>query len=669
MIVVFAGTTEGRELSNWLSKRGICHAVCVATEYGERIMQDSGSGQFMSIHEGRMNEDEMFEFIKKQEADMVIDATHPYATEVGVNILNAAQKAKVCHYRVRRESTAMADYEKIKYFSDAKDCAAYLAKTDGNILLTTGSKDLPVYAENEDVRKRLYARVLPGKEGIEACENCGISGKHIIAIQGPFSEELNLALIRQYGISRIVSKDSGKTGGTDEKISAAIKAGIEICMIGGKKEDAQGISLPEMERVLEQKYDASRSRKISIISCGMAGKGSLTGEAKAALDCAGIVFGAKRLLAALGVTQKSFPYYRAEEIIPELLKDSSDAAVLFSGDTGFYSGAVKFIAALKDCINSGTIEADIQIYAGVSSPAALAAAFGISWNDAVLMSLHGKNDPESVGEFIDAVKHERKVFTLLSGPEDIRNIASALIEDGLSDCRFLIGRNMGNDDEETFESTPEKCAEITESGLYSIYVVNDKHQPRPAAGRIRDDEFIRADVPMTKESIRTLSISKLDLKEDSIVYDIGSGTGSVSAQIALLSPKIRVYAIERKSEAVALSRENFKKMGIRNVKLIEAEAPDGLEDLPAPTHVFIGGSGGHLVTMLKKLFEKNPHVRIVITAVTLETLNEITQIGKSFDIEDLEILSISAAKARKLGSYHLMQSENPVWICSFQGKR
>ena len=667
MIVLFAGTTEGRELSQWMSSKMIRHIVCVATEYGEKIMKGQGTGEYMELHEGRMDSEGMYDLIKSEGAKLVIDSTHPYAVEAGRNIKNAAERAGAEYIRVERAAMERSDYKKISYFNNAGECAEYLAGKAGNILLTTGSKDLSAYSQDSELRKRLFVRVLPGKESLEACENCGISGRQIIAMQGPFTEEMNLAMIRQFDIAFIVSKDSGKAGGIQEKIQAAEASGIEMCMIEGKKEEGSGISIAAAKNYIEKNCLSGKPRKISIISCGMAGPGSITKAAQAALSEAEIVFGAKRLLEAMDVRKPSHPYYLAKDIIPELEKTSADAAVMFSGDAGFHSGANKFVKALKNEIEAGKLNADIQIYAGVSSPAALAAEFGICWDDAELISLHGACGADQISRLIEAVKHSSKIFALLSGLQDLREIGKALQNASLDHCRVLAGRNLGSDVAGVFELTAQECEHISEEGLYSIFVINDRPQARHVSAGISDDEFIRGSVPMTKESIRTLSISKLRLREDSIVYDIGSGTGSVSVEMALLSPQIKVYAIERKSEAVELSKENIKKFGLRNIEVTEAEAPEGLGSLPVPTHAFIGGSGGKLKETIKKLLEMNPSVRIVINAVTLETLKELTDIETIFDIEDFEMICISASKSRKLGAYHMMQSENPVWICSFQG--
>ena len=146
---------------------------------------------------------------------------------------------------------------------------------------------------------------------------------------------------------------------------------------------------------------------------------------------------------------------------------------------------------------------------------------------------------------------------------------------------------------------------------------------------LSDSDFIRGSLPMTKQEVRFISICKLHLQKDSVVYDIGSGTGSVAVEIARLSPDISVYAVEVEDEGINLIKTNAEKFGCANVHPVHALAPNGLDELPIPTHAFIGGSKGHLKEILAELRAKNPELRVVITAVCLETLSELEQ-GQKF---------------------------------------
>lgn len=182
---------------------------------------------------------------------------------------------------------------------------------------------------------------------------------------------------------------------------------------------------------------------------------------------------------------------------------------------------------------------------------------------------------------------------------------------------------------------------------------------------IKDSAFIRGEVPMTKEEVRIISISKLELTEDSILYDVGSGTGSIAVEAALLSPSLKVYAIETNPAAVELIKTNREKFGADNIEVTEGLAPEALEKLPAPTHAFIGGTKGNLKSILESLLGKNPKMRVVMNAVSLESISEMTDAIKSFNIDNDEVIQVSVSRASKIGSYHMMQANNPVFIFSF----
>ena len=172
---------------------------------------------------------------------------------------------------------------------------------------------------------------------------------------------------------------------------------------------------------------------------------------------------------------------------------------------------------------------------------------------------------------------------------------------------------------------------------------------------------------MTKSEIRCLSVAKLHLTRDSIVYDVGAGTGSVTVEMALQAVDGMVYAIERQEEACWKIGQNKREFKTPNIEIIKGHAPEALEDLPAPTHAFIGGSAGNLKAILNCLLQKNPMIRIVINTVTLETISEVTECLRALPLIEEEIISVSVAKANKLGKYHLMMGQNPIYIITCRG--
>ena len=170
---------------------------------------------------------------------------------------------------------------------------------------------------------------------------------------------------------------------------------------------------------------------------------------------------------------------------------------------------------------------------------------------------------------------------------------------------------------------------------------------------------------MTKEEIRNLAVCRLKLAPGDVVYDIGAGTGSIAIQAAALSPEIRVYAIERREDAAELTRRNAEKLGLRNVAVVQAEAPDGLDALPKPDAVFVGGSGGRLEEILSWLRVANPKARVVATAVTLESAAATIELAKRGSFKDFDASQIAVSRLRRVGEYNMFQANNPVFLFSF----
>ena len=182
---------------------------------------------------------------------------------------------------------------------------------------------------------------------------------------------------------------------------------------------------------------------------------------------------------------------------------------------------------------------------------------------------------------------------------------------------------------------------------------------------IEDEEFIRDKTPMTKSLVRHEAIRLLKLKEGDVVFDVGSGTGSIAIEVARLSDTLQVYSYEKKEDAISLQKKNIEAFGCSNITLIGGIAPDSFVQEEEPDAVFIGGSTGRLFDILTYLKKCTKDIRVVITAISLETMNEIYELSKDEDVSNLDIRQISESRAQKVGEYHLMKAENAVMIASF----
>lgn len=668
-ILIFAGTTEGRKLSECLAASKIAHTICVATEYGELVLQENS---LVKIQQGRMNQDEIRKFVQDGNFGAVVDATHPYATMVTRNIKQALEGLEVPYFRLLRKIEVANGQAGIVYFETSQACADALQETEGNILLTTGSKELAIYCASEEVKKRLYVRVLPGIESITACEKQGICGKQILALQGPFGVEMNEAILRQYGISCLVTKESGAAGGYQEKVEAAKRVGIPMFVIGRPKEN-EGYSFEELCKELQLCCNmilvAEQKMEIVLAGIGMGGRECLTIEVEEAIRQADILLGAERMLQPYTPRIEKRPYYLAKQIIPYLKEvqtknefmEARKVVILFSGDSGFYSGCQSLYQALKQEIETGKLQAKLRILPGISSTAYLASCIGESYQDAAIHSMHGKELPN----LIHKIKTEEKLYLLMSGVKDINCLGALLVEADMEVCEIAVGYQLSYPEQRVDWYTPKECCALTKEGLYTCFIRNPYAVSRRLTHGRADEEFNRAKVPMTKEEVREVSICKLRLQKDSVVYDIGSGTGSIAIEIAGLSDEIQVYALEQKEEAIDLIKENQQKFQLENISVIQTKAPDGLEDLPKATHAFIGGSGGRLHEILDALYRINHDMRVVINAISMETICEIKEALSRYTIKDEEVVQLQVSRSKKVGNYHLMQAENPVWICAF----
>ena len=661
-IMIFSGTTEGRTLSSMLDKKAVEHIVCVATGYGDEMTHKD---DHTKVHTGRMDRSQMEEYMRDEgfgAGDMIIDATHPYATEVTDNIKNAAGALDIKYLRVLRKESDEA-YEHRSYNS-IEECARQLDGKEGNILLTTGSKELTAFYDHvsEATGKRTYVRILPTAESMDICLKAGIDQKNIIAMQGPFSEEMNMAVMKQYDIRHLVTKESGNVGGYGEKMSAASKLGIS-CHVISRPVKEQGVDLNEAYLMITgEEYKDDHKKRITIAGYGMGADASLTYGVKQAIKEADAIFGASRLTDKIDALKK-YPYYLAKDIIPVLEEDDSikNALILVTGDCGFYSGA----KALCECLKERFPGSGIRLLPGISSVAYLSALTGESYDDACIRSIHGRKNEMVLNSLIHDIRYDRKTFVLLSGREDIIDIANLLIKDGI-DCRMIIGSNLSYEEESVESLSPQQAMAFDKKGPCIALIVNDSYERRPIIDVLSDDAFEREKVPMTKECIRHESIICLKLYEGDVLYDIGGGTGSVAIEAAHLHPSVKVYTFERNESAVKLIRRNIEKHNALNVTLIEGEAPSAFEDIQAPDSVFIGGSGGHLEEIIEAISKKKMGVTYVINAVSLETIQEVNRLIRQYNISDAKIMQLSCTNINSVGDYHMMQAQNPVMIFSFK---
>ena len=392
------------------------------------------------------------------------------------------------------------------------------------------------------------------------------------------------------------------------------------------------------------------SRKFYIIGAGMGAPDSLTGEAAHALAASGAVFATPRLTAVCDrAAVCPFDQLAAQAIA----SDAPTVSVLVSGDVGFFSAAGRLRQQLMQ-------HGEVRLVCGLSSMQYFCAKLGVSYDDACVRSLHGR-----VGSILGAVSYHKKTFVLTGGENTAPKVCKTLADAGLGGLTVHLGENLGAKNERIRTWTAEMLAAEACGNLAVLLIEHpdavNAYEP------VRDDMLTRAKVPMTKEEVRWVSVSRLAVQPRDTVWDVGAGTGAVTLELARKASDGLVYAVERKPEAVHLLHENREKLGGYNVCIVEGAAPDALEALPAPDCVFVGGSGGAMRRILEIAKQKNPAVRVVVNAIALETLYETQAALAALGFADIEVTQLSAARGRAVGPYTMMTANNPVFILSGGG--
>ena len=396
---------------------------------------------------------------------------------------------------------------------------------------------------------------------------------------------------------------------------------------------------------------------ITIAGAGTGSESHLTPEVKEAINDSDVVFASSRF-AELIPRHKTFHaltnFSKAFELIASM-RDSR-VLILVSGDPGIYS--------LLHLVKRRFPDEEINVLPGISSLQVICAYACEKWDDAKVLSGHGRE--LSLGKFLNAVERNRVTIlfcdSVISPTWACKNLAWNMLN-----IEVFIGENLGSKDAKISHGIPEElvnceCAEL------SIMLIKNNNVYKPV--NLRDKDFIREhNIVMTNENVRAVILSKLGLDNDSIFWDIGAGTGSVSIEVANNFPDCEIHAIERKPEAAELISHNAKKFHVHNINIYNDRALQVIETLPKPSHVFIGGSDGELTGILnylaglKNSTTADRNIRVVVACVTLENFNVAYEFMKG--MKDFEVVQISVTSSKSLkAGLTLMSANNPVMILS-----
>ena len=510
-IWIFGGTTEGRLLAEYCSREKIEAWVSVASEYGEELLQEelmeSGNAgnqdlnhntclakknlktvqasSVIKVLRGRMDRYQMEEFIRNQGIHLVIDATHPHARLVSEEIQEACGRTGV---RLERCLRAEGEQKKARDWVEVdsiQEAVSFLSSVSGVIFATTGSKELEALCQIPDYQKRVYARVLPTSNVLKKCEKLGITGSHLIAMQGPFSTEMNTLFLRQTKAEWLLTKDSGRAGGFQEKVEAARENGTRVVVIRRPEED--GISLEEAMEVLKKADEGNVGElktHLILAGIGMGQPSQMTGEVLRAIRESDALIGAGRMLesaeralqndlliskegkaenrqesaAAVEKETKCYKAYLPDDVIQIVSEhpEWKQAVILYSGDTGFFSGASRMAERLREAGYPFTV------YPGTSCVSYLSARLGTHWEDAAIYSAHGRelSVDRVMKRLCDPEEPAKRAFILMGGKNGAGQFCERLTQAGYGNVQVTVGENLSYPEEQIRSGTAEEMKKL-----------------------------------------------------------------------------------------------------------------------------------------------------------------------------------------------------------------
>lgn len=394
-------------------------------------------------------------------------------------------------------------------------------------------------------------------------------------------------------------------------------------------------------------------QKIYLVGAGIEGWEGFSSTALAVIDKTEVMIGHQRHL-------DIFPAYGGSKMVLgplsellEFLKETEKRVVILaSGDPNFF-GISRFL--LRNLPKER-----IAIFANVTSMQYAFSRIKEPWDDAIFVSVHGRGMHAAV----DKIVASEKACVLTDKVNTPAAIAREMIERGAEGYEVWLCEDLGLASERFTRTDVRGLLELKPSDL-NILILIKTYEPNlvhyPLIG-IADDEFQTVKKLITKQEVRAVTLAKLQLQDDLVMWDIGAGSGSVSIEASNLMPNGRIFALERNPPCVGFIQENLKKFCARNVKLIEAYAPDGLDELPDPDRVFIGGAGGQLEDIIDTVDRRlKPDGLIVLNAVTLDTLAKSVEYLEDHGY-DVEASCVNISRTRKLTEYKLFEAQNPVYI-------
>jgi precorrin-6Y C5,15-methyltransferase (decarboxylating) len=382
----------------------------------------------------------------------------------------------------------------------------------------------------------------------------------------------------------------------------------------------------------------------------------LTKRAIEVIKSASYITGSKRLLERASIYRKKEAGTHTLKQLQQCLewidekRKLGDVCVLVSGDVHYYS--------LAGTIARSAYDWNVIYLPGISSYQMMAAKIGVTLEDAALCSVHGRNESDGYVAY-HAFSYPRSLF-LCSNTYPPQKVAQALERYGLCECRMSIGSFLSEEKETIQKAGVEEAARSVYEGFSVVCVENPHPKKMETVGFLRDEDFIRGKVPMTKEEIRILVLHKLGIQPWDCLWDLGGGSGSISIEMARHAEFGEVFGVEYKENAAELMKMNRERFQCRNLHIKRGRIKDVIKELPQPDRVFLGGSEGELREVIAYLESLPRKVHFVMTAVTMETLAEAMALLSAK--ETFSYTQVQIGMSHMVGSYHTTKMNHPVWI-------
>lgn len=633
-VMLFAGLEEGISLCEKLSALDV--VIDVYGEY-ESIRETYPQKNNIHIHITELNGDNIRLEYERLEPDVVVDGAHIADVSIHEAIKEIVPSKRYIRLREEREKLDVA------YCESMKDVVAVVNRTRSNVYFTTGDLGLDDISGIVDSRKRVYIDLPKGNMFLRRAAASGISVSRINDIFDYTEEEL-IGIIKDNAIKYIVVREDESRLRMKMMYSAAKKTNI-IMIVLRPEEDSFTV-----DEVIEKIKSIDTIKQVYIIGAGAGNPKNMTVEALEAIEKCEVVIGSEELIKLLGIKNKELHFAQGPEDIKEFINSHfySRLAVVTQGDVCLLNGIADFIRAMKSY--------NVNVIQGVSSIAYLAARLGIDWINCITVDSMKDN-------VLKAVAENRGVFVFTEG--NTNAVLKMLKDNGFENVAVCVAERLSLADEKITTGYVYELADGEYDDLTVMYFENTKYGK--ASSLVKDENLISGNIHILNKNLRAVVMRDLDLRANEVVYDIGAGCGAMAVEIALISDRSRVYAIDKNINAVELIERNCALYTVSNVRTLSGDAMDVTGSLPKPDAVLIEGYDGNVIDLVKCLGRLG-NIRLVVVTRSFDDAYKLIELMHKNYFENIELKQISVNEGKNYGRGTHMEHEDTCFIIKGTGE-